>query len=198
VPGRRAAHLTGDSPDRNSPPHASGLEPQSCGGRAVASALASPLLLWSTRSNGRFVLGRSPVDRAHRSSRCRQNGVGRIGLSRQADPVWLVSAPPRKPSPAGREHPLGVSPRGVSEPHLVDRAIRGCGRRASRARQLRHTPCGSVSTPDRTSPPHAGRVSGSGAAVVRDVRPLLPKSWHLSGSSRRCEKSRQDTLHLTN
>jgi hypothetical protein len=80
----------------------------------VASALAAPLLVWFARSNGSVVVGRSPVDRAHRSSRCRQSGWGRIGLSRPADPVWLVSAPPRKPSPAGREHPLGFSPNGVS------------------------------------------------------------------------------------
>jgi hypothetical protein len=39
------------------------------------------------------------------------SGLGRAVLSRKADPVWLVSAPPRKPSPAGREHPLGFEPK---------------------------------------------------------------------------------------
>jgi hypothetical protein len=100
--------------DRNSPPHASGLQPQSSGGLPVASALASPLLVWYTRSSGSFISGRSPVDRAHRSSRCWQSGSAGIPPSRTADPVWLVSAPPRKPSPAGRENPLGFSPSGVS------------------------------------------------------------------------------------
>ena len=60
-----------------------------------------------------IVAGRSPVDRASRPLHCRQNGLGRAGLSRKADPVGPVSAPPRKPSPAGREHPLDFGPCGV-------------------------------------------------------------------------------------
>jgi hypothetical protein len=46
------------------------------------------------------------------------SGWGRAGRSRPGDPVWLVSAPPPPPSPAGREHPLakarGVSRRGTT------------------------------------------------------------------------------------
>jgi hypothetical protein len=101
--------------DSNSPPHASGLQPQSSGGCPVAFALAFLSLAWSSCSNGRFVLGRSPGDRVNRPSPCRQNGSAGRPPSRQADPLWLVSAPPRTPSPAGREHPLGASPSGVSE-----------------------------------------------------------------------------------
>ena len=42
------------------------------------------------------------------------SGWGRAAPSRTADPVWLVSAAPSKPPPAGREHPWGFSPGGVS------------------------------------------------------------------------------------
>ncbi len=38
--------------------------------------------------------------------RSHQSGSGQAGPSRQAEPVWLVSAPRLKPSPAGRENPL--------------------------------------------------------------------------------------------
>jgi SAM-dependent methyltransferase len=49
--------VVGAAVDRNSPPHASGLQPQSSGGLPVASALAFLSLVWYTRSNGRFVFG---------------------------------------------------------------------------------------------------------------------------------------------
>jgi hypothetical protein len=85
--------------DRHSPPHASGLQPQSCGRLPVAFTLASPSVVWYTCSNGRFVLGRSPVNRIYRPSPCRQNGSA--GNRRRVKPIrsgWcplhLESHPP--------------------------------------------------------------------------------------------------------
>jgi hypothetical protein len=49
------------------------------------------------------------------------SGWGRAGLSRKADPVWLVSAPPSQPSPAGRENP---PPSGVGSVKRVAIVIR--------------------------------------------------------------------------
>src|SRR5262249_39077906 len=42
------------------------------------------------------------------------------------------------------------------------------------------------------------RLSGRGAADVPGVRPELPPSWSLAGSSRRCDKRQQDPLPPTN
>jgi hypothetical protein len=100
--------------DRNSPPQASGLQPQSLGGLFLALALASPLLLWYTRSNDRFILGHSPEDRGHRLSRCRQCGSAGAPPSHKAVPVGVVPAPPmhlprRSREPAGLEPTRSVS-----------------------------------------------------------------------------------------
>jgi hypothetical protein len=54
--------------------------------------------------------------------RRQSGGSGQAGPSRQAEPVWLVSAPPLQPSPAGRENLLPSSMGSVnSAPPLAPR-----------------------------------------------------------------------------
>jgi hypothetical protein len=54
-----------------------------------------------------------------------QTGLGRAGLSRTADPVSQGSCCPSMASPAGREHPWGFSPGGVSR-NYRNRIKRAC------------------------------------------------------------------------
>src|SRR5262245_31283269 len=93
----------------HSPPHAAGLSPPRCGGRGVACARAARSVVGGHRCQRQRVSG---------ARHGRQHAVGRAGRACTADPlwlVWLVSAPPRTPSAAGRAHPWGFRPCAVSK-----------------------------------------------------------------------------------
>jgi hypothetical protein len=77
----------------------------------MALAFAAPLLVWSTRSNGRFVVGRSPVDRIHRPSPVART-VGR-GDRRRVQPIrsgWCP-LPPSTALPRRSRAPAGLQPK---------------------------------------------------------------------------------------
>jgi hypothetical protein len=90
----------------------------------VAVVRAFPSLVWSTRSHGRFVFGalsgRPDLQTIQLPPERCGGGTAVAPSRRRAKQVRSGWRPLRhEPLPVGREHPLGVSSRGVSDPGRV-------------------------------------------------------------------------------